>query len=165
MYNNMDIMLDSWPYGGTATTTEALLMGVPLITMAGIKCTRWPKASHTEVLGRKYAEFLQQFDLFCARACEPVQLRARQAATPRTWARLFYISLALTTWLPLMMTSLCKVSPSCPPVRISAPSALNPPLHTQNAWDVHLHLFLYPCVCLHLKLPWAWPTTLSECSS
>jgi protein O-GlcNAc transferase len=37
MYNNMDIMLDSWPYGGTITTTEALLMGVPLITMAGIK--------------------------------------------------------------------------------------------------------------------------------
>ena len=26
---------------------------------------------------------------------------------------------------------------------ISAPSALNPPLHAQNARDVHLHLCLY----------------------
>jgi len=33
MYNEMDIMLDSFPYNGTITTTEAILMGVPMITM------------------------------------------------------------------------------------------------------------------------------------
>lgn len=36
MYDDMDIMLDSFPYGGTTTSTEAILMGVPFITMAAL---------------------------------------------------------------------------------------------------------------------------------
>lgn len=32
-YNGIDIMLDSWPYAGTSTTAEAMMMGVPCITM------------------------------------------------------------------------------------------------------------------------------------
>lgn len=33
LYDEFDIMLDSWPYCGTITSSEALLMGVPVVTL------------------------------------------------------------------------------------------------------------------------------------
>jgi hypothetical protein len=33
MYNDMDVMLDSWPYCGTITSVECLMMGVPIVTL------------------------------------------------------------------------------------------------------------------------------------
>jgi hypothetical protein len=47
LYNEMDIMLDSWPYCGTITSVECLMMGVPIVTLqvfpfwAGVLLKLW----------------------------------------------------------------------------------------------------------------------------
>jgi predicted O-linked N-acetylglucosamine transferase (SPINDLY family) len=37
LYDEMDVMLDSWPYCGTITSAECLMMGVPIVVCASME--------------------------------------------------------------------------------------------------------------------------------
>ena len=52
-YKNIDISLDTFPYSGTATTSEALWMGVPIITLAGDRFAGRTGASILTQIGLK----------------------------------------------------------------------------------------------------------------
>jgi protein O-GlcNAc transferase len=72
MFNQIDIHLDSFPYGGVTTTVEALWMGRPVVTLAGVR-----------VLDRYSASFLTVSglgDLVAADAAEYVRIACALAA-------------------------------------------------------------------------------------
>jgi FkbM family methyltransferase len=71
-YGRIDIALDTWPYGGTTTTCEALWMGVPVVTLAG--------RTHVSRVGASLLTRLGQSDLIAETAEDYVAIAARLAA-------------------------------------------------------------------------------------
>jgi protein O-GlcNAc transferase len=63
-YSNIDIALDCYPYNGTTTTCEALVMGCPVITMMGdshvsrVSSSILTHVGHTEWIAHSKEEFL-----------------------------------------------------------------------------------------------------------
>lgn len=68
LYNQIDIALDTFPYNGTTTTCEALLMGVPVIALAGDRHAARVSASLLTAIG--HDDLLAgSIDDFISRAC------------------------------------------------------------------------------------------------
>jgi len=82
-YNDIDLALDTFPYHGTTTTCEALVMGVPVVTFAGDRhASRVGKSLLTAIGSAQWCG--ENEDEFVTRAIElasagPRDVAARQA--------------------------------------------------------------------------------------
>ena len=52
VFNEIDLVLDTWPFGGDATSMDALWMGAPLLTLCGERITARRSAALLLPLGR-----------------------------------------------------------------------------------------------------------------
>lgn len=101
LYKRMDIALDTFPYNGTTTTCEALWMGVPVVTLEGIRHSGKVGVSLLNAVGMEdwIAETPQQYVAIAAEMAGDTRrlaelragLRARIATSPlcdgKTFAR------------------------------------------------------------------------------
>jgi predicted O-linked N-acetylglucosamine transferase (SPINDLY family) len=78
MYNDMDVMLDSWPYAGTTTTAEAILMGVPVVTMLAPK----EAGCHSQNVGASILKQIGLGDLVATSEQEFVEICVGLANNP-----------------------------------------------------------------------------------
>jgi len=66
LYQRVDIALDPFPYNGTTTTCEALLMGVPVVTLAGsqhpgrVGVSLLTNVGHAELIAATEAEYAEK---------------------------------------------------------------------------------------------------------
>jgi predicted O-linked N-acetylglucosamine transferase (SPINDLY family) len=98
-YGAIDIALDTYPYGGTTTTCEALWMGVPVVTLAGevhaarVGASLLHRIGHPEWIAATEADFIRVArDLAqsgAALAGTRASLRAQMAGSSLTDARRF----------------------------------------------------------------------------
>ena len=71
MYEQIDIALDTFPYNGTTTTCEAMLMGVPVVTVEGsthagrVGLSLLSAAGFPELVARTQAEYIDKA-VYCA---------------------------------------------------------------------------------------------------
>lgn len=77
-YNRIDIALDTWPYNGGTTTTEALWQGVPVLTKQG---DRWAARTSQTIILRTH------LDAFVASSTRDLIKRAVQLAKDRNTPR------------------------------------------------------------------------------
>jgi predicted O-linked N-acetylglucosamine transferase (SPINDLY family) len=78
-FGQIDVMLDTFPQSGGITTLDALLMGVPVVTLLGRRITGRASASLLTTLGLD--------DLVAATTDEYVEVAAQLAADPARIAR------------------------------------------------------------------------------
>lgn len=91
-YNRVDVALDTFPYHGTTTTCESLLMGVPVVTLAGqvhasrVGISLLNAVGHPEWIAQtadQYADITAQLaDDASVRAALRSSLRAEMLASP-----------------------------------------------------------------------------------
>jgi predicted O-linked N-acetylglucosamine transferase (SPINDLY family) len=74
LYRHVDVALDTFPYCGTTTTCEALLMGVPVVTLAD------PRPLHASRVGLSLLSAVGLSDLVASDPASYIDLAARLAA-------------------------------------------------------------------------------------
>lgn len=85
-YNSCDIALDTTPYAGTTTTCEAMLMGLPVVTLSGTRHASRVGASLLAAAGQR-ENVARDSDAFVALACSLAADIAARTARARAEAK------------------------------------------------------------------------------